>query len=424
MKKSFKWVALGLCAVTLMASCKKKSSSEPVAPVTPGTPTTPTTPTTPVDNTKGIKLTLAAGQTTFSIAGLAGESISIEGLEASAKTIAGWNYRTKTENYTAPTAGAVITIRGNVKALTISAGSFASVDLSAAPTTIDTLRVVGPPVTSGSAGSGATVTALDLSGAKSLKMISLSSTGTKATVDLSNHTNLETMSLSSMSGFVATLPASIKTLYLSESPSLGNSAIDVATFPNLQRLFLIGTAIGSKSVNLSGSKTLTTFGNSRSKIKSLDLSNCTALVNVMMRDMNGGPAEINLSGSTNLKQAASPKLASLTSFDGFVTDLNTIAARTLNLANCAFTKFDADICQLVNLTTIDLSGNKLASADFSKFTALKTLNLLNNSTLTGTALTAALNTLPTVTGGTLKIAGLSASDQAIATGKGWAISAN
>lgn len=400
MKQLLKVAALALCSISLMSSCCKKKGDEPVPTPTPTPVPTPTP--NPVDNTKGITLTLAAGQTAFSVSGLDGENITLEGVSGD-KNVTPWKYADKKKNDYTATANTVV-VKGNVKELTLSAGQFEKLDLSKAPATLTTLRVLD----------GTTVKALDLSGAKALQLLSLDNVGLAGDYDLSQYTTLVSVYLKKISAKF-TLPLTVAILTLNESHSALKNALDLSTFPNMQRLYLIGSAV-HKSVNFAGSTKLTTFGNSRSATPTINLSNCPALKNVLLRDMNG-TTEVNLSGCKELVEG---KVTSVTSFTGFCTNDNSRQLKTLNLAGASLTNFDDKVCTIIPIVNLDLSGNKLTKANFSKLTSLKELNLLNNGTLTGAELTNALQSLP-ATQGKIKIANLSASDAAIVAAKGWTV---
>lgn len=437
MNKILRFTALGLCAVALLGSCKKKGT-EPIPTPQPGTEqpgqnpgsgntgggnnpgTTPGTDT-PVDNTKGIKLVLAEGQTAFSISELDGTSITIEGSTA-AKDITPWKNATDSKkDFSASVAGGTVVIKGNVTSLRITAGKLAKLDLSTAPAGLKSLYVVGRSH-NGVTGS-AQVKELDLSGAQDLYTLYLSNPGSSGMHDLSRHSKLVNVIMYKV-GAAFTLPSTIGYLEINEAPTSVANSLTVEAFPKLQKLFLIGSWL-NKPVNFSNSKTLTTFSCSRTKVTELNLSNCDRLADVLIRDLNGSPAELNLSGNTRLKETTE-KYTSVHKVSGFMTDLDSRGARTLNLSGASFTKFSTAVCSIVSLTSIDLSNNKLVSANFSGFTALRNLNLLGNTTLMGAELTQALESLPKITSGTtgtLKITGLSDSDKAIVTGKGWSISA-
>lgn len=385
MKKLFSLALIAVCTVSLMGSCKKKGGNEP-------------TPSVPIDKTKGIKLQLASGQTDVTISSLSGEGITIEGVTAQ------WSTTSKTLKASA--AGSVITIKGNVTALNITGGQLEKLDLSMAPVTLKTLRATS------STASPTTIKILDFSGATALDTLKLSGIGSSGNHNLSN-SKLRYAELHK-TGSNFTLPNTITLLYLSEN-GIANE-LTLTAFPEMKRLYLIGAAL-NKNVNFSGSSQLTTFSNSRSMTPKIDLSNCSQLANVLLRDMNG-TTEVNLSNSPKLKEG---EVKSLTNITGFCTDTPNDKLKVLNLAGASLTKFDADVCKFVSLTDLDLSNNKLASADFSEFTTLKKLSLVGNSTLTGENLTKALTSLP-ATSGTLKITNLSDSDKKIVTDKGWTIS--
>lgn len=343
-----------------------------------------------------ITLTIPAGQK-FTLAGLEGENLSVGG-----ENVTAWAYSSSApvkKEFTS--ANGSVVIKGNVKTLTFSAGTFDKLEV---PNGLETLRMTA----------GATAKELILANATSLKTLSLSATNITNAQDLSGLTNLQTVYLHRSGTAVFTLPKSVKTLTVSENPGVTN-AFDLANFPNLETVYFIGSYFG-RPVDFSGSTKLKTFGNSRSALTTINLKNCSALTNVLLRDMNG-TTSVDLSGCPLLKEGT---VASVNSFKGFATNLNSPRLVTLNLAGASLTNFNSTICTAVSLVSLDLSGNKLTAANFSGFASLKTLNLLNNPTLTGSSLTEALKTLP-ATNGTIKIAGLSASDAVIVAQRGWTV---
>lgn len=407
MNKVLRMSLLALATVALMGSCKKKSNGEPDPNGTQVTPGGNGGNNGGGNNGGGnggtetpaaaseITLTIPAGQK-FTLAGLEGENLSVGG-----ENVTAWAYSSSApvkKEFTS--ANGSVVIKGNVKTLTISAGVFTKLEV---PNGLEVLRMT----------TGATAKELILANATSLKQLSLSESGITNTQDLSALTNLQTVYLHK-SGAGLTLPKSVRTLTVSENPGVKN-AFDLANFPNLETVYFIGSYFG-RPVDFSGSTKLKTFGNSRSALTTINLKNCSALANVLLRDMNG-TTSVDLSGCPLLKEGTVERV---NSFKGFATNLNSPRLATLNLAGASLEKFDNEVCTAVNLTSLDLSGNKLAAAKFDKFTALKTLNLLNNPTLTGSSLTEALKTLP-ATNGTIKIAGLSASDAAIVAQRGWTV---
>lgn len=385
MKKVVRMSLLALTAVALLGSCKKKNN-EP-------TPTPTPTPVTPATPASVITLSIPAGQK-FGLKGIEGENITIGGVPVENLP---YNASNPEKEFTSQTG--TIEVKGNIKSLTLSSGTLNKLEI---PNGLEVLRLL----------SGSTVKVLELAQAKSLKQLSINESGITNNPDLSQLNKLENVFIRKAGG-VFTLPTSVRSLRIEEHIGLQNQ-LTLAAFPNLESLLLIGSAVG-KDVDFSGSTKLKTFLNSRSVTPQITLKNCSALANVLLRDMNG-TTSVDLSSCPLLKEGT---IASLTSFKGFTTNENSLRLTNLNLSGASLEKFNSEVCTMVELTTLDLSRNKLSAADFSRFSKLKNLNLLGNTTLTGGNLTTALNSLPTVTGGTLKIAGLSASDRAIATGKGW-----
>lgn len=395
MKQLLKVAALALCAVGLMSSCCKKTANEP----------TPTPVPTPIDNTKGIKLILTSGQTDFSITTLDGDKLTIEGLTTSSQELTAFSATKKDFKATVP--GSTITIKGNVKSLVLSAGQFEKLDLSAAPTTFERLSV-----------NGAKVKTFDFTNAHSLKSLTLNTPGMSGTHNLS-HTSLQSAYFRG-TGANFTLPQSIKSIILEKPAGDGNGItndLTLAALPNLQHFYVFGDLLG-KDMDFSGSTKLVNIEVIRSRLPSVNLSNCTALKTAGFADPNG-VKNINLSGCTALVEGAWSKFTKNSGF--FIKQNEGAKIETLNLSGTALTKFEyTAICEAPGLKILDLSNTKLTSANFSKLTSLKELNLLNNPTLTGAELTNALQSLP-ATQGKIKIANLSETDAAIVVAKGWTI---
>ena len=304
MKKSFKWVALGLCAVTLMASCKKKSSSEPVAPVTPGTPTTPTTPTTPVtpttpptpvDKTKGIKLVLAEGQTTFSLTGLTGDSITMEGVTGST-AITAW--RKESRDFTATQAGATVVIKGNVKGLQITKGSLKTLDLSQAPSTITALISTGTSIQS-----------VDLSGAVNLETLVLRDYEKLATLDLSKQTKLASLTLGRYKDdhkqrtLKTVVWPSSHNISLLDLEEVGFS-VNTASFPGLSDLLIAGNMTMTSDIAIKNSASLKTVYLQKFTQKNLILENNPNFTKVFFDGGRSDASEksIKITGNASLAE--------------------------------------------------------------------------------------------------------------------------
>lgn len=384
MNKVLRMSLLALATVALMGSCKKKGGNEP-------TPT-PAVSTTPASE---ITLTIPAGQR-FTLAGLEGENLSVGG-----ENVVGWAYTPsapQTREFTAVNGSVVI--KGNVRTLTFAAGTFTKLEV---PRGLESLALLN----------GTTTRELDLRNVTSLKRLRLDNVGLTGEQNLTHLTGLEVVNLKN-AGARFTLPSSVKSLTLNEHGGVAND-LTLAAFPNLESLYLIGSYMG-KNVDFTGSTKLKTFGNSRSNAPQVVLKNCSALANVLLRDMNG-TTSVDLSGCPLLKEGT---VASVNSFKGFATNLDSPRLATLNLAGASLTNFNSTICTTISLVSLDLSGNKLTAANFSGFGSLTSLNLLNNPTLTGVALSDALRTLP-ATNGTIKITGLSASDAAIVAQRGWTV---
>lgn len=393
MKKVVRMSLLALTAVALLGSCKKKNN-EPTPTPTPVTPATPASV---------ITLSIPAGQK-FGLKGIEGENITIGGVAVENFP---YNSGNTPKEFTSQTGS--VEIKGNVKSLSFSAGAFEKLEV---PNGLETLRMLN----------GSTVKVLELAQAKSLKRLTLDRTNITNTLDLSGHTQLRNLFLH-LSGGNFTLPSSLQTLNISEHHGVISNNFDLASFPELTRLSIIGNGGFNKGIDFSASTKLEEVIISRSNLRSIELNNCTQLKNVFL--MSVGASTINISSCPLLNEgqyrgivngAMLSNGSGFASFYGSAGDNNS-SVQTLSLSGAGFTTFTRQ--RFVELVSLDLSNNKLTAADFSRFSKLKNLNLLGNTTLTGGNLTTALNSLPTVTGGTLKIAGLSASDRAIATGKGW-----
>lgn len=409
MKKVVRMSLLALTAIALLGSCKKKNN-EPTPD--PGSNTGTTTGGNGGSNNGGtqtpppasvITLSLPAGQK-FSLKGIEGENITVGGVAVENFQ---YNRNNTPKEFTSETGS--VEIKGNIRSLSFSSGAFEKLEV---PNGLEILRML----------SGSTVKVLELAQAKSLKLLTLDRTNITNTLDLSGHTQLRTLFLH-LSGGNFTLPNSLQIINISEHHGTINNNFDLASFPELTKLSIIGNGGFNKSINFSGSAKLEEVIISRSGLTAIDLNNCPKLKNVFL--MSAGVSTVNINGCPLLNEGRYPGVrdgamlangSGFASFYGTAGD-NNASILTLNLSGAGFTTFTRQ--RFVELVNLDLSDNKLTSADFSGFSKLKNLNLLGNSTLTGDNLTATLNTLPTVTGGTLKIAGLSASDKAIATSKGW-----
>lgn len=390
MKKVVRMSLLALTAVTLLGSCKKKNN-EPTPTPTPVTPATPASV---------ITLSIPAGQT-FSLKGIEGENITIGGVAVENLVYKSSN---TPKEFTAETSQ--VEIKGNIKSLSFSRGAFDKLEI---PNGLEVLRLL----------SGTKVNGLNLTQAKSLKVLTLEGTGLTNEQDLTNHTNLKTVSLSGDVGSSILLPSSVETLKVEEHYAGLKTVINKTNFPKMKTLQIMSvntSSISLSNVDFSGSKTLESITIYSSGVKGINLKDAKALKSATIYNANGF-SSIDLSGCTALKDYQQSTGLRIWKNENAQTPLT-----TLSLSETAITQFkkmDKTIGENPYLTSLDLSSTKLTEAKFDDLKNLKTLNLLNTPGLIGTKLSEALTSLPTVTGGTLKIAGLSASDRAIATGKGW-----
>lgn len=319
MNKILRFTALGLCAVALLGSCKKKGT-EPIPTPQPGTEqpgqnpgsgntgtgTTPGTDT-PVDNTKGIKLVLAEGQTDISIATLTGREITLEGTTTDG-TFASFKAANEVKTLKASAPGATIVIKGNVDALRLEGGSVAKLDLTQAPVTLTQLISYKTAIASA-----------DLSGAVNLTSLTLRDYAPLKSLDLSKMSKLETVILGrykaitgdqrtqsnkqrSLSNVVWPEQNVIKVLGLYE---VGLTTLPVASFAAIETLDLRGSAFGAFDHDF-------TFRNSKIKkftlfkakhAKSLYLENNEGLTSVVFtgrRRSAGAETEVVVKGNANL----------------------------------------------------------------------------------------------------------------------------
>lgn len=414
MNKVLRMSLLALATVALMGSCKKKSNGEPDPN---GTQVTPggnggnngggnngggtQTPTAPAST---ITLTLPAGQE-FALKGVEGENITIGGI-----AVANYPYKSSNEPKVFTSQNGSVEIKGNVKSLTFSAGTFDKLEV---PNGLETLAML----------SGSKTASLDLSKAVSLKGLGLYSPALKSDLDLRGNVNLKSVTLS---GGVNTgktyLPTSLEVLSLNSHYKGLATDITTANLPKLSRLVIdrISTPL---EVNMAGSTTLKTVFVHSSQIKNFVFTNAKALTTAIIVNSNSFSV-IDLSGCSALVdyKSTSDKGLSTNDTGAFIrkNEAGGLRFTTLNLAGTSITAFDDKVFGTnPYLATLNLSGSKVAVADFSKFEALKTLDLTNTA-LTGSSLTEALKTLP-ATNGTIKIAGLSASDAAIVAQRGWTV---
>ncbi|MDY5858521.1 MAG: hypothetical protein SPK09_04755 [Porphyromonas sp.] len=368
MNKILRFTALGLCAVALLGSCKKKGT-EPIPTPQPGTEqpgqnpgsgntgagnnpgTTPGTDT-PVDNTKGIKLVLAEGQTDISITALIGNEITLEGTTtdgAFASFKPANANEVKTLKASAP--GATIVIKGNVSNLYISKGNFKLLDLSQAPATLASLT-----------STGAKLAGVDLSGAVNLTSLTLSDYAPLKSLDLSKMSKLESVVLGrygetdkqrSLSNVVWPNQNAIKVLRLYE---VGLTTLPVASFAAIETLYLRGSAFGAFDHDF-------TFRNSKIKkftlfkvkhAKSLYLENNEGLTSVVFtgrRRDAGAETEVVVKGNANL---ASVDLS---------TDDLSLGIKKIDLSNnpklTTLTIGSTSLFKSAGLLSVDLSGTGL-----------------------------------------------------------------
>lgn len=366
MNKIIRFTALSLCAVALLGSCKKKGT-EPIQPGTeqpgqnPGSGNTGsgnnpgTTPgtNTPVDNTKGIKLVLADGQTEFAISGLTGAELTVEGTTADgALSTIGNNDTPKT--FSASKAGATVVVKGNVTALRISKGTLKKLDLSQAPATLKTLITLGT-----------TIESIDLSGATSLTLLSLRDYGTLKALDLSKLSQLEKVSLGayessqkqrSLTSVVWPEKNVIKSLFMGE---ISLSTFPLSSFTSLEALDMRGSGYGAFNQNfsLSNSKLKSFISFKVKHTKSLVLENNSQLTSVLYtgrRKDAGETTEVIIKGNPLLDKVS------------LTTDDVSAGITKIDLSNNAklatLTIDNMSLFQSAGLRTVDLSGTALSES--------------------------------------------------------------
>lgn len=405
MKKVVRMSLLALTAVALLGSCKKKNN-EPAPDPGSGTGTT-----TGGGNGNGggtqtsapasvITLSLPAGQK-FALKGIEGENITIGGVPV--ENLAYKSSNTPKE-FTAKMNQ--VEIKGNIKSLSFSGGAFEKLEV---PNGLEVLRLL----------TGTKVNVLNLTQTKSLKTLTLEGTGLTNEQDLTNHTNLKTVLLSGGVGGSVLLPNSVETLRVEEHYAGLKTVINKTNFPKMKTLQIMTVntpSVSLSNVDFSGSTTLENITIYSSGVKGINLKDAKALKSATIYNANGF-SSIDLSGCTALKDYQQSTGLRIWKNENAQPPLT-----TLSLSGTAITQFkkmDKAIGENPYLTSLDLSSTKLIEAKFDDLKNLKTLNLLNTPGLTGTKLSEALTSLPRVTGGTLKITGLSTSDRDIATGKGW-----
>lgn len=357
MNKIIRFAALGLCAVALLGSCKKKGT-EPTngTDITGGNTTggNNTGGTTPVDNTKGIKLVLAEGETAITIARLQGETISLEGTTTDG-AIEAFSAAAPTDAkvVTAAQSGGTIVLKGNVSNLYIYKGNVKLLDLSQAPVTLTSLT-----------STGATLAGVDLSGAVNLTSLTLRDYASLQTLDLSKLTKLATVKLGRYadSGKQRTLssvvwPAEnvIKTLELLE---VGLKTLPFEGFTSLESFELKGSAYGAFDQNFSlNNSKLKTFTLFKAKhTKSLILENNTQLTSVAYTGRRK-----DLAGATEVVVKGSPLLTTV----DLRTDDVSPGITKIDLSNNAklatLTIDKMSLFQSAGLRTVDLSGTALSA---------------------------------------------------------------
>lgn len=415
MNKVLRMSLLALATVALMGSCKKKSNGEPDPN---GTQVTPggnggnngggnnggggtQTPTAPAST---ITLTLPAGQK-FALKGVEGDNITIGGV-----AVENFAYKSDNQPKEFSSQTGTVEIKGNIKSLTFSAGAFDKLEV---PNGLETLRMLD----------GSKTASLDLTKAVSLQTLNLSASALTSDLDLRGNTNLKNVTLS---GGVNTgktyLPTSVEMLSLNRHYKGFATDITTANFPKLSRL-VVNTVSSPVDVNMSGSTALKNVFIYSSGAKNLVFANAKSLSTAIIYNANGF-SSIDMSGCSALVDYQKSSEAISLNDTGARIQKNEAriapSFTTLNLSGVGITAFDENFFGAnPYLANVNLSGSKVAVAKFTEFKALKTLDLTNTA-LAGSSLTEALKTLP-ATNGTIKIAGLSASDAAIVAQRGWTV---
>lgn len=361
MNKIIRFTALSLCAVALLGSCKKKGTEPTNGTNITGGGTTggntsggnTTGGTTPVDNTKGIKLVLAEGQTEFAISGLTGAELTVEGTTADGALSAIGNNDTP-KTFSASKAGATVVVKGNVTALRISKGTLKKLDLSQAPATLKTLITLGT-----------TIESIDLSGATSLTLLSLRDYGTLKALDLSKLSQLEKVSLGayessqkqrSLTSVVWPEKNVIKSLFMGE---ISLSTFPLSSFTSLEALDMRGSGYGAFNQNfsLSNSKLKSFISFKVKHTKSLVLENNSQLTSVLYtgrRKDAGETTEVIIKGNPLLDKVS------------LTTDDVSAGITKIDLSNNAklatLTIDNMSLFQSAGLRTVDLSGTALSES--------------------------------------------------------------
>lgn len=413
MKNLFKVAAFFVGTTMIFSSCECKQRTEPLPNPNPEpTPApTPEPPKPPVSATDAVTLEIPAGTTEFKLYGLKGESITIEGLSEKAIEVSPWKVDEKIETFKVENAPVTIKIKGNIEDLSIESGNFGKIDLSMLPKTLKTIRLGRSKVDHTSLKVGA----LEVKGENNvLESILIGNIGLGGDYDMSSFSALKRATFIRTSAKF-TLPNTIEDLMLQQSHGVVKNKMNIQSFPKMRRMYFIGSTIGS-AVDFSGSQIIRTASFSRSHTPSINISN-SSLENILIHDL-GSTNSINLS-NTKLKDTNGKK-PSYTSFVGFISLEENRTVKDLNLSSTSLTNINKSIFNFKNLENLDLSNNKLVTANFSDVKALKMLNLMGNTTLQGDNLKAALNSLP-ATNGTLRMSGLDAEMKKIVTEKGWTL---
>lgn len=286
-----KLASLGICLLALLSSCGGKGNNiSPTPPKPTPTPSpNPGTSPTPVpdggEEVVAIKLTLKEGETTFTLAGLGGSNVTIEGIQGA--TPANWTYPLSsaptTNELTASKAGGTVLIKGDVTLLAIAKGKFANISLKRVPASLTSFVCYG-----------STVDAIDLSGATNLQNLFL---GVSArtdgrgygfdevkTLDLSKLTKLQRLWMHAIcrgTGDRISYPSSLShltQLFLSETDANNLAPLTTALVPSLETFRAYGVSTLKGGFNFANHTKLRTIVNSRSHVRgSIDLSNISTL---------------------------------------------------------------------------------------------------------------------------------------------------
>lgn len=318
MKKVVRMSLLALTAVALLGSCKKKNNEpkpEPGTGTTNGGGSNGSGTNTPVDLSHTIELQLADGQTSFTLVGLNGSDVLLEGatsegLVATDGNVEEWGYNANApvqKTFTAP-AGGKITIKGSIRSIAIVAGHFKNIDLSKAP---DSFRgfyffEIGDSGT-------ISLETLKTEGLKSLEAFYLGFSPNRryvgpnrlpAKVDISTSVGIKELFAHQTQVKTASSLPELKTLLLSEASSTDLATFTTSNYPKLERLEGYGARYnGQSQINFAGHQTLQQVFFRRTHVPlPINISNSPSLRSFRTQEalFYGNTRELNLLNTPSL----------------------------------------------------------------------------------------------------------------------------